>query len=454
VGVGAAVRSVTTTNNPGTATTPGPQSAPRALTALQRKLSGYLHRAGGVSGALVVDLSSGQTLFALSPDSPRLPASVQKLYTTTALLEEFGPTATLSTDVLGVGSLDARGTWHGTLYLKGGGDPTFGTAHFDRISYGPGVGATVQLLAQRLRRAGIRRVQGAIAGDESFLDAERGTPATRMAANFELEGELSGLAFDGGFVSPDGAALQRRPALSAANQFAAALSAAGVRVPAETKISSGVTPATAVPIVSVSSPPLSKLIHLTNAPSDNFFAEMLLKDLGAVYGSGGTTADGVAVVQGVIGQQFGIHARFNDGSGLSRYDRTTAAQVVSLLEQMNGDRSFVDSLAVAGVSGTMQHEMRGTRAAGNCRGKTGTLNDVANLAGYCTARNRDVLAFAFMLNSIASSDYGHLMEARMGAALANYDGPPAAPPSSSARRPASSSTETPSRSAAASLDPG
>jgi D-alanyl-D-alanine carboxypeptidase/D-alanyl-D-alanine-endopeptidase (penicillin-binding protein 4) len=407
-----------------------------------------------LGGALVVDLSSGQTLFAFASERPRLPASVQKLYTTTAVLEEFGPTAALTTGVLGVGSLDGRGTWHGTLYLKGGGDPTFGTARFDRISYGPGVGATVQLLAHRLRRAGISGVQGAIAGDESFLDAERGTPATGMAANFGLEGELSGLAFDGGFVSPNGAALERRPALSAARQFAVALSAAGVHVPAQTKISSGVTPATAVQLASVSSPPLSTLIHMTNGPSDNFFAEMLLKDLGAVYGSGGTTADGVAVVQGVIGQQFGIHARFNDGSGLSRYDRTTAAQVVSLLEQMKGDRPFVNSLAVAGVSGTMRHEMRGTRAVGNCRGKTGTLDDVANLAGYCTARNRDVLAFAFMINSIGSSDYGHLMEAQMGVALANYDGPPAASPSSSARRPASSSTGTPSRSAAASLDPG
>jgi D-alanyl-D-alanine carboxypeptidase/D-alanyl-D-alanine-endopeptidase (penicillin-binding protein 4) len=193
---------------------------------------------------------------------------------------------------------------------------------------------------------------------------------------------------------------------------------------------------------------------MTNAPSDNFFAEMLLKDLGAQFGAGGTTADGVAVVQSVIGQQFGIHPRFNDGSGLSRYDRTTAAQVVSLLEQLKDDRPFVNSLAVAGVSGTMHQEMRGTRAAGKCRGKTGTLSDVANLAGYCTARNGDTLVFAFILNSIGSSYYGHLMEARMGEALANYDAGPGASPSSSSSKPASSITGTPSRSAAASLDPG
>jgi D-alanyl-D-alanine carboxypeptidase len=70
----------------------------------------------------------------------------------------------------------------------------------------------------------------------------------------------------------------------------------------------------------------------------------------------------------------------------------------------------------------MEQEMRGTRAVGNCRGKTGTLSNVANLVGYCTDRGGDMLAFAFLLNSQVSSDYGHLMEDRMGVALANFAG--------------------------------
>jgi D-alanyl-D-alanine carboxypeptidase/D-alanyl-D-alanine-endopeptidase (penicillin-binding protein 4) len=262
-------------------------------------------------------------------------------------------------------------------------------------------------------------------GDESYLDTLRGTPATGMAPDIELEGELSGLAFDDGFLSGAEAALQPRPALYATTKFVAALRAAGVRVPGHPRVLTGTTPPGATPLASVASPPLSALLRLTNAPSDNFFAETLLKDLGASFGAGGTTADGVSVVSRVITESFGINPRFNDGSGLSRYDRTSPMQVVSLLEQMQTAPAFVSSLAVAGVSGTMQHEMLGTRAVNNCRGKTGTLSDVANLVGYCTARNGDTLAFAFMLNSIASSEYGHLMEARMGAALANYDGPPA-----------------------------
>ena len=410
-----------TGTTPGTPTTPGRTPAISSVSLLRHKLSAQLKRAGGASSALVIDINTGRTLFAVSPQAARLPASVQKLYTTTAALEKFGPSATLTTTVLGEGALDTAGVWHGNLYLRGGGDPTFGSSRFDASNYG--VGATVQRLAGELRRSGIHALNGAIVGDESLLDSARGTPATGMAADFEVEGELSGLSFDAGFASPAQTALQRRPALFATRAFAAALRAAGIEVPPSTQIYTGVTPGAATPLVTVASPPVSTLIRLTNAPSDNFFAELLLKDLGVKFGAGGTTADGVAVVSTVVGQQFGIHPRFDDGSGLSRYDRTTASQVVSLLVAMKTNRPFVNSLAVAGVSGTMKREMVGTRAAGNCRGKTGTLLDVANLAGYCRARNGDTLAFAFLLNSIGNSDYGHLIEARMGVALAGYNAP-------------------------------
>ena len=240
----------------------------------------------------------------------------------------------------------------------------------------------------------------------------------------------SGLSFDDGFLSLAEDSLQPRPALFATRAFTRALRAAGVRVPASTPIITGETPAGARLLAQLPSPPIDTLIRLTNAPSDNFFAETLLKDIGARFGAGGSTADGVAVVRGVIAAHLGLHPRFDDGSGLSRYDRTSPMQLISLLERMQRNTSFVRSLAVAGVSGTMQQEMLGTRAVDNCRGKTGSLHDVANLVGYCTARNGDTLVFAFMLNSLTNSTYGHPMEDQMGVALANYDGAPLATSSS------------------------
>jgi D-alanyl-D-alanine carboxypeptidase len=82
----------------------------------------------------------------------------------------------------------------------------------------------------------------------------------------------------------------------------------------------------------------------------------------------------------------------------------------------------VGSLAVAGETGTLQFEMHGTAAQGKCVGKTGTLRDVANLAGYCTARDGHKLAFAFLLNGLSDPAYGHALEARMAVTLAKYNG--------------------------------
>jgi D-alanyl-D-alanine carboxypeptidase/D-alanyl-D-alanine-endopeptidase (penicillin-binding protein 4) len=66
--------------------------------------------------------------------------------------------------------------------------------------------------------------------------------------------------------------------------------------------------------------------------------------------------------------------------------------------------------------------MRGTIAQGSCEGKTGTLRDVANLVGYCTAQDGHRLAFAFMMNGLRDPSYGHAVEANMAVALARYDG--------------------------------
>ena len=166
---------------------------------------------------------------------------------------------------------------------------------------------------------------------------------------------------------------------------------------------------------------MATLVHLTNTPLDNFFAETLLKDLGARYGGGGTTSAGAAVVRSVIAQHFGLHPRLQDGSGLSRYDRTTPYDVVSLLRQQAGNPRFTNSLAIAGETGTLKYEMQGTYAQSRCRGKTGTLTDASNLVGYCRARDGHLLAFALLMNSI-NPDYAHPIQDRMVEAIAGYRG--------------------------------
>ena len=387
--------------------------------AFRRALAGEMNSVGGASSALVVDQSSGKVLFSRASGARRLPASVEKIYTTSTMLLRFGAGARLSTSVLGVGSKDAGGGWHGTLYLRGGGDPTLGSASYDRAAYG--TGTTMGALARAVRRAGITSVHGQIVGDETYFDSRRGTPATGYAASSEVEGQLSALDYDRGFADQQGSSFQNRPALFATQRLVGALPAAGVRIAPGTRVFTGRTPSRAHRLARVLSPKVATLIRLTNTPSDNYFAEMLLKGIGARFGSGGSTASGAGVVRGQLARSFGIHPSLNDGSGLSRSDRTSPQQVVKALRSLAGNRAFVGSLAVAGRSGTLASGLAGTPAQGRCRGKTGTLHDVANLVGYCKSRTGHKLVFAFLLNSVDPSA-GHAAEDRMAVTLSQYSG--------------------------------
>ncbi|MDX6649562.1 MAG: hypothetical protein QOJ97_1513 [Solirubrobacteraceae bacterium] len=416
-----------------------PSAAPAATpeARLRATLSGAMSSAGSSSGALVVDLSNGRTLYARAPDTLRIPASNEKLFTTSTALARFGPAGRISTRVLGDGVLDDSGTYRGNLYLRGAGDPTFGSTSFIRRAYG--AGASVSDLAAQVEAAGVSRVTGAVYGDESFFDARRGGPDSGYAFSWDIGAPLSALAFDRGLANSQGTALQRRPARFAADQLTRALRSAGVRVGGSA--GERAAPATAVEVAAVDSPTLATIARLTNVPSDNFFAEMLIKTLGGHFRGNGSTAAGAAVVMSYW-RQFGVAARISDGSGLSRADRTTPRQVVTLLDRM--DRSlqlaapFRASLAVACVSGTLAGRMCGTRASGRCRGKTGTLSNVSALSGYCDVSGNRTIAFSILMNRVDVSGARSLQN-RMGAAIAAYA------PSSSASRPSSSRTSVPSR---------
>jgi D-alanyl-D-alanine carboxypeptidase/D-alanyl-D-alanine-endopeptidase (penicillin-binding protein 4) len=369
---------------------------------LQLKLAHEMARASAFSGIYVRDLDTGRTLYESKADVARVPASVEKLYTTSAALLRFGPDATLKTSVAGSGFLDPDGVWRGNLYLHGGGDPTF-----DRED--------LQALAGDLAGAGILRVDGSVLGDETRFDALRGSYDSGGAYDSDMGGALSALAFDRGFAK-DG-----RPAAQAARQLAKVLRGEGIRVEGRSGI--GTTPQDATQLASVDSPAMRDIIRMTNVPSDNFMAEMLVKDLGAQFGAGGTTLAGVAVVRSTL-TSFGVHPRIVDGSGLSRADRTTPRQVVRLLETMHHQEvagSFESSLAVAGRTGTIRKRMRGTPAQDRCKAKTGTLIGVSSLAGICTAAGGHTIAFAMLMNR-AGVARAHSVQDRITAAIARYDG--------------------------------
>jgi len=105
---------------------PASAGAQGTLAALQSDLAHQIAISGSRSSAYVYDISTKQALYSARPTTPRPPASVEKLFTATAALQRLGPTTRLSTTVFGTGQLGPGGVWEGDLYLKGGGDPTFG----------------------------------------------------------------------------------------------------------------------------------------------------------------------------------------------------------------------------------------------------------------------------------------------------------------------------------------
>jgi D-alanyl-D-alanine carboxypeptidase/D-alanyl-D-alanine-endopeptidase (penicillin-binding protein 4) len=127
----------------------------------------------------------------------------------------------------------------------------------------------------------------------------------------------------------------------------------------------------------------------------------------------------------------GLHPRVVDGSGLSRTDRTTARDVVGLLDRMDnadiGD-AFRASLATAGQTGTVKARLRHTAAFRRCRLKTGTLRDVSALAGYCRTRGERNIAFALLMNRVRNLTAAHAIQDHVAAAIAQLDGVPAAAP--------------------------
>jgi D-alanyl-D-alanine carboxypeptidase/D-alanyl-D-alanine-endopeptidase (penicillin-binding protein 4) len=389
-------------------------SLPPAQARLNAALTRLLRKAGRQSGALVYDLNAHQPVFALRDAVGRPPASVEKLYTTLALLRMLGPGARLHTVVLGTGHLAKHGVWRGNLYLRGGGDPTFGDGAFNRV-WEEGYGPTATQLTAQLRGAGIRRVTGKLIGDASLFDSHRGGPSTNFAPDIpDFGGQLSALTYD------HGATLGTlSPGAFAARELALALRAARVRVRAAHD--TGVTPHRARTLAMVSSPPLSVLLRLMDVRSDDLFAEMLTEQLGARFGTSGSIAGGAPVIASAI-TSYGVHPRIVDGSGLSRDDRSSPAQIVSLLRaawQTPEGNVMAASLPIVGVSGTVERIGVHTPAQGNCIAKTGTLNNVTNLAGYCHRPGHHRLAFALMLDG-PSNTRGLQLIGRMVSALAKY----------------------------------
>jgi D-alanyl-D-alanine carboxypeptidase/D-alanyl-D-alanine-endopeptidase (penicillin-binding protein 4) len=323
------------------------------------------------TAALAIDLKTGSVVFRENSGRALLPASAEKLAVSFTALRLLGPGFRFRTEVVGSGSLDGK-VWDGDLALVGFGDPTLAPQD-------------IAALAREIAGWGIRRVTGRVLGDEHYFDARRDAPGWKPSYVGIESRPLSALSVAAApFQGENGSAA------AAALALTQSLGRRGVAV--EGSPVAGRAPGDGLALAEDVSVPLAEIIRHMNRESDNFVAEMLLKELGASVAKNGSTTAGASVVRSELGEN-GVPlagVRIADGSGLSLRDRLTADALVGILRHGAADPSirdaFVTSLSVAGISGTLEHRLDRRPTRGQVIAKTGTTNAASALAGFVRRR--------------------------------------------------------------------
>jgi len=421
-------------------------------------------------GIKVISLKKGDTIYEFNPQLLLTPASTQKIFTTAAALAVLGPDREVATTV----ALDAAG---GMVYLKGCGDGMLSAADLAALA---STAARAMDRSRKYRLAAdvscfddLYRGSGWMWDDDEFLlsplsvnqnavsllvqpGPKQGAPATVKVEPATSYFTLKNLARTGSVSEPESIKTARRPGdrdnvitisgvipqrsgplekhasvwrpeLMALTLFRDALRAQGVKV---TGMSTAPTPAGAS-VLAFKSRRLGDLVRFALKTSDNVTAENLLKLIGLrSTGQPGSAEAGSAAVRRFLAVQ-GIpaeHLVLADGSGVSRYNLTSAATLTQVLQAVHRDRElnriFYDSLPIAGKDGTLKLRMKGSCAEGNLRGKTGNMTGVSALSGYASTADGEPLAFSMIMQNYAGSGrHAREIQDRIAALLCGFRRP-------------------------------
>jgi len=440
-------------------TTPVPNAVPllkEAVAAFTRQIAQY----GGHLGVAILDVGSGELLAAQNDHRPLNPASTAKLFTAATALSVLHGSYRFETGLYG----ETNGATATKLVLRGHGDPSLETEDlWDMV--------------QDLKRLGVKRVEGDILVDQRFFDDNFVPPAfeqqpnewayfrapvsalalnsntVRMMVRPTAAESPAQVAFDPpGFVDIDGAVktapegtpqsvrlelspsgsrltahvggviaekdhpigFTRRcddPRLLGGYALKSLLQSAGIAV--EGTVQLGGEAAKSL-LVLHRSRPLAQLLAELGKDSDNFYAEMILKTLGAEQkGRPGKSGDGADVVVKYLREIGALEEGMiiKNGSGLFDANRVTANATVKLLRAAYRDPAisseFVAQLAVGGVDGTLHKRFRELKDKRILRAKTGTLEATSALSGYVLGPpGKSPVAFAIVVNDIAGKVAG------------------------------------------------
>ena len=341
-------------------------------------------------GLHIYDLTADSTILAFGADQLMRPASNEKVITAVTALSQLGTDFNFRTSLYGEGSINDS-TLEGNIYIKGGFDPRFG--HDDLWAF-----------IHALDARGVRAIAGDVILDLSLKDSARlgwgwcwdddNPPLTPLLYN------------------------QR-------DNFAAALSSAlkdaGIRLAGnliEGRISSGAS------LWTVRSHTIDQVLLRMMKQSDNLYAEALFYQLAARSGIAyAGRKQAIAYIKELVRHQGLSPADFSfaDGSGLSLYNYASPRLLTSFLRYAYAHEGIFlhlqPSLPLAGVDGTLRRRMTSGPAYANVSAKTGTLEGVSTLSGYCTAPNGHTLCFAIMNQGILRRSVAHRFQDKVCEAM-------------------------------------
>jgi serine-type D-Ala-D-Ala carboxypeptidase/endopeptidase (penicillin-binding protein 4) len=304
--------------------------------------------------------SAGSFLYQRADTKPRIPASNEKLLLSMALLDSLGPGGRIETHAA-TASLQ-QGVVQGNLWILGRGDPEITAAR---------MGA----LARDLVAAGVEKVRGRVMGSTGYFAHDWWARGWKRQQSRLYVAPPTALTFQGNVVN---GRFTREPEAFAARSLTKQLEKRGVAVVG--RAGSGEPPEGLADIAVIQSRPLRSILAAMDRPSDNFYAEVLGKLLGAnSAGPPGTIAKGAAAVRDWVAEQ-GVHFSLYDGSGLSYANRVTARGIVQLLwvaDAATWGPVLREALA-SGGQGTLEDRLHGVKV----RAKTGSLDGVSALSGW------------------------------------------------------------------------
>jgi len=419
-----------------------------------------------------------ETYFDQNANKLFIPASLSKLVTLGAVLHDLHPAYKFKTTLVSDGKIE-NGTLKGDLYLKGGGDPSFVSENmwilvnelvrtgvsvvegdivvddtrFDQVRWGEdredvrvdrAYDAPLGAMSMNWNSVTVYLRPGEKVGDKLKVHVDVASPyikvrndsrtvAAGRGRNVTVE-RRSEKDFEGDVIVVSGsmAADQpemvvykniTRPEIWSGYNLVEFLKQRGISV--KGKVRRGQAPASAVVLATAESKPLALIAADMAKWSNNYVAEMLVKNLAAEADPNrpATTPAGLARVKKYL-EAAGLKSseyEFINASGFTRRNRMTPFQLGQLLEYVRSDFTiypeFLAALPIAGIDGTLRSRMKSRPAERWIRAKTGLLNGVVGLAGFAGRANGEVLAFVFIYNGSGREDRARALFDQMAARL-------------------------------------